>query len=667
MIFGGKGGTGKTTSSCATANYLAHIYPGKRFLVISSDPAHSLSDSLNCPVGSYLTPVNGLPNLWAIEMDTSKMLEKFKSKHKTAIENLSRMSYSSDQIDIRDFLTFKLPGMEDMMVLMEIEKLLKFGVFRKWEYDTVIWDTAPTGHTLRLLELPGKLLEWIEIFKISLKRYRVISTGVATLGFKIHERQPPKGNVKQFIETLSYELGKLLGVLRDAEHCEFVPVTIAEDMSILETEKLLKSLNKQQIAIKNIIVNRVAVNQDCAFCSNRNKDNKIGLADIHSKFSNYNIIQVPLFAREVRGEYTLLDYAASLIGKFIEDSGNGQIRDSIQNIVFPTGTMKDLLRKKLHFVIFGGKGGVGKTTVSASTAVALAVDNPDLRILIFSTDPAHSLADSFNQPIGDKITKIKGVDNLHALEIDGTQLYQQFRDEYKKNIKSAFKIWQEHNVISTRKWRLDFDEEVMSRFVDTYPPGLEEVLALENIMDSVNNHEFDIYVFDTAPTGHLIQLLQFPELVREWLRVSYRAILKYHREFPVEELESIAQKILLSQNTVTKMRSLLTDRNISEFVAVTIPEAMGMLETEDLLKNIENLKIPCKHIVVNMIIPSTDCHFCSIKSGEQTGYVNELLEKVGHNGFNITRVPLFPHQIRGLESLTKISEIMFGDKVIAKA
>jgi len=145
VIFGGKGGTGKTTSSCATAIYLAKKHPEKRFLVASSDPAHSLADSLDCPVNSLVTPVQGMDNLFAIEMDPEILLEKFRKESGSSIDNFSQMSFSTDQINIRDFLTFKLPGMQEMMILLEIVKLLKFGIFRPYEYDLVVWDTAPPG------------------------------------------------------------------------------------------------------------------------------------------------------------------------------------------------------------------------------------------------------------------------------------------------------------------------------------------------------------------------------------------------------------------------------------------------------------------------------------------------------------------------------------------
>ena len=669
IIFGGKGGTGKTTCSCATATYLARLHPEKQFLVVSSDPAHSLADSLNCSLGSSLTSrtpaVRGFSNLWAIEMEPKPMLDKFKKKHRNYIENLSRMAYSSDQIDVQDFINFRLPGMEEMMILLEIVNLLGVGLFRKWAYDTVIWDTAPTGHTLRLLELPSKMLDWIDIFNMTSRRHKVIATGAATLGFRIPGNRTPKGNVPRFINMLSENMKKLLAILSDPRESEFVPVTIPEAMGILETEKLLHRLNSLEIVINNIIVNRIGSKEDCPFCLNREKDHEGGLSEIESRFSRYNLIRVAVFPHEVRGMTTLLNYALALRGEYSvadleKDRGDGHMPAPVEELSFTRGAMADLLDKTFQFLIFGGKGGVGKTTVSAATGLALAMRNPDKRILVFSTDPAHSLTDSFRQDIGDKITGIDGVDNLYGLEIDGTRLYEEFRDDYQNTIQKAFQVWRQRNVISSRQWKLDHDEKIMTKFVETYPPGLEEVLALENIMHSVENNEFDIYVFDTAPTGHLIPLLEFPELVREWLRVSYRAILKHHREYPVEELEVIAQHILSSQKTVVKMRKLLTDPDISEFVAVTIAEAMGLLETEDLLAAIGRLGIPNNHTVVNMIVPPTNCDFCSVKSAEQSSYLRDLQKKVRGADYGIARVPLFPYEILGVENLNKIAELLYG-------
>jgi len=660
VIFGGKGGTGKTTSSCATAMYLARTYPEKRFLVASSDPAHSIGDSLDCPVSSSITPVREVDNLFAIEMDSQALLENFKKRYKFSIENFSNMSFSTDQIDIRDFLQFKLPGMQEMAILLEIVNLLKFGIFRPFKYDLVIWDTAPTGHTLRLLELPDKVLKWIDVFETSFLRYNRVAIGAATIGFKIPGNTPPRGNVRTFLDTLSKDMEKIKTILRDEEMCEFVPVTIPEELSIAETGRLLTLLGEEGVPVRNVIVNHVQDEGKCVFCSNRKRGQEGYLGELEEEFSSYNLVKLPLFPNEVRGEKRLL-----WLGEFL--SGNGSqylpsqstlepLRDKSD---FQPGKLREIFDKDLQFIIFGGKGGVGKTTVSATTAVAVARHNPDKKILVFSTDPAHSLSDSFATPIGDTVTSIETEGNLYALEIDGAGLYQDFRKEYKANVEDAFEKWQHSYLASGRKWKLDFDEKVMIEFVDTYPPGLEEVLALEKIMEFIKNRDFDIYIFDTAPTGHLIELLKFPELVRQWLRVTYRAILKYHREVPIDNIEVVAKKILLSQETVQKLNTLIKNSQKSEFIAVTIPEAMGILETEDLLVSMRNIGIPCSHVVINMVIPPTDCNFCSSKRNEQIDYIQHVNAKTEYEGYEIVKVPLYPHEIRGVENLTELSNFLY--------
>jgi len=107
------------------------------------------------------------------------------------------------------------------------------------------------------------------------------------------------------------------------------------------------------------------------------------------------------------------------------------------------------------------------------------------------------------------------------------------------------------------------------------------------------------------------------------------------------------------------MRELLTDPQKSEFVAVTIAEAMGVLETEDLLDSLNSLGIPCRHVVFNMILPPTACNFCSAKREEQIGYTQEAFSKIEFAGCEITKIPLYPYEIRGLDCLTEFSRFMY--------
>ena len=662
IIFGGKGGTGKTTSSSSVAIYLARRYPHKRFVVVSSDPAHSLADSFNCQVNDTITPVEGMDNLWAIEMNPLVMLGKFRKKNEVILHNLSRMNLTTDQVDIQDFLSFKLPGMEEMMILLEMGNLLKFGIFRAFKYDVVVWDTAPTGHTIRLLAFPAKVLKWIEVFETSSKRHKAIAGGFASAGFfSVPGRMAHKGNVIDFMENLRKDVKRILTFLENSEECEFVPVTIPTEMAIAETERLLQALKNEGISVRNVIVNRVEEVEECAFCSSRAKGQEEYLAEIKKRLRPQNLIRVPVLAAEVRGKERLLSFASILAGQGYSHSATSSIKVSgEEKDFFRRGLMSELLNKDFQFLIFGGKGGVGKTTVSASTALSIARHNPEKKILVFSNDPAHSLSDSYAFPIGDKVTPVQKTDNLYALEINGIKIYEDFKEEYRENLKIAFENWMRSvGYTEVKRWKIEFDENLLADFLDTYPPGLEEVLALEKIMGFVQENVYDIYVFDTAPAGHLIQLLKCPELVREWLKVTYKGILKYQRHYPVENLDTISKRIKSSQTILRIMRELLTDPQKTEFVAVTIAEAMGILETEDLLGTMHTLGIPCRHVVFNMVLPPTVCNFCSAKRGEQMGYIQDALSKIEFAGCEITKIPLYPQEIRGVETLTEFSSFIY--------
>ncbi|MBU4174851.1 MAG: TRC40/GET3/ArsA family transport-energizing ATPase [Actinobacteria bacterium] len=666
IIFGGKGGTGKTTSSAATALFLARLYPEKRVLVASSDPAHSLGDSFGCSLDSTITPIKGMDNLWGIEMNAASLFDQFRTRHKRSLKRLRSMSYSSDQIDIRDFLSFKLPGMEEMMILLKVVEMVRQRAPGGWEYDYIILDTAPTGHTLRLLALPKTMLEWLNLFDTTFLRYHRLSSAISSLGFfKVDGVEKPEAGVREFIEYLRKELEILRNTLQDRETCEFVPVTIPEELSVVETERLVRALAEDNIPVRNIIVNHVQDNIDCVFCTARRNGQEPYLLKVEELFSSYDLVPVPNFPCEVRGEESLLRYARELAGDGEKGSPEYHRTPSIEIDSISSGGITTTPGEDSKFIIFSGKGGVGKTTSSAATALYMAMKHPDKRILVFSTDPAHSLGDSYACNIGDEITPIGGLHNLDALELDGRKMYEEFGEEYRRMVEDAFQKWQHMEMSDTSRRKLDYDHKVMAGFIDTYPPGIEEVLALERIMGLMDRGAYDLYIFDTAPTGHLVELLTVPELVRDWLRITYRAILKYQRERPVEELRTLGNRMLASHKTVNEMRKTLTDPDKTEFYAVTIPEAMGILETEELLSRIGNLGIPCGHVVVNMVVPPTDCGFCSIKRNEQIHYVQGMKDSGKYKGRTISLVPLFPREIRGLDDLTELYQCMYEDKSAA--
>ncbi|OGW12720.1 MAG: hypothetical protein A3G93_01080 [Nitrospinae bacterium RIFCSPLOWO2_12_FULL_45_22] len=259
ILFGGKGGSGKTTFAAATAIYRAQSSKNKKILAVSTDPAHSLGDSFGVFIGDELIPVNGIENLWGLEINAPKLLEDFKQRHEKAIKKLADRGTYFDQQDIADFFSLSLPGLDEVMAIIEIANILKNG-----QYDLIILDTAPTGHTINLLALPEQMEKWIKVFDLMQEKHRYMGTHFTG-------RRYVKDDADEFIEMMTRDIGRVKNLLMDKKITEFVPVTIPEPMSIYETERLLAVLKDYKISVKSIIANRVIIDEgvDCPSCLSR--------------------------------------------------------------------------------------------------------------------------------------------------------------------------------------------------------------------------------------------------------------------------------------------------------------------------------------------------------------------------------------------------------------
>lgn len=307
--------------------------------------------------------------------------------------------------------------------------------------------------------------------------------------------------------------------------------------------------------------------------------------------------------------------------------------------------LKDLLKKDLQFILFGGKGGVGKTTMAAASALRFARDQ---KTLIFTTDPAPSLADSFGQILSNEPSNIKGVKNLYAMEIDAKQVLKEFKEEYGEDILDIL-----------HKGTYLAEEEVEEIFsLDI--PGLDEIMGLKKITDFMESEEYDLYIVDTAPTGHTLRLLTLPELLDDWIKFLAKTRWRYHymiKRISGEERTEKADKFLLEmKKTVKRVRNLLQDSQRTEFVVITIPEAMGVQETEDLIKDLSEFNTPSSHIIINNIFPKNDCQFCRMRRKEQEKYIKKI--KTSFPNFKISEIPLQAKEIRGIEKLGQLSEML---------
>jgi len=636
LLFGGKGGVGKTTAAAAAALCWAGRAPERKILVVSTDPAHSLADSFEQPIRDEIRAIAGVPNLFALEMDAGRRLEDFKQQHGEVLKTIADRGTYFDREDIAAFFDLSLPGLDELMAVIEVADIVREG-----RYDLVILDTAPTGHTLRLLALPQLMEDWIRVLDLMLEKHRYMASVIT------HRRYRPD-ETDAFLENMSADLGRLRALLGNANVAEFVPVTIPEAMSIEETARLLEALERFGLRVRTVVVNRVVTQRECPYCQARRKGQERHLEEIKGRFSAWNLVLVPLLPQEVRGQEALERYTQAMLDH--EPSPlppYSHLPFSCPNLG-KGGGRKELALGQQQLILFGGKGGVGKTTVAAATAIHLAGGRERKKILLFSTDPAHSLSDSLDQEIGNQVTPVAGAEGLFALEMEATELLEELKQEYSAEIDEVF------DASLGGSFDAPFDRAVMEELISMTPPGLDELMALMKIMDFMEEGRFDCYILDLAPTGHALRFLEMPGMVRQWFITFFRLLLKYQG---VVRLTQVAASLRDKSKQLRRVEQLLANAERCQFIAVTVPEAMAVLETGRFLHRLAELSIACRWVVVNMVVPSTECAFCATMRDEQ----QQHLEELGALAPGLIQVPLFPHEIKGIAGLDKITRAIYGD------
>ncbi|MFH1415695.1 MAG: ArsA family ATPase [Elusimicrobiota bacterium] len=285
ILFGGKGGVGKTTCASGAGIYLSEVY---NTLMISTDPAHSLADSIGQKIGNSIIKIKTFEHLSGLEISAEETFEEFKIEHENEIKTILGTSTYMDDEDIESLFALSIPGLDEVMGFKTIVDLIE-----KSGYDKYIVDTAPTGHALRLLTLPGLLDDWIKVMAQMRWKYRYIVKRLSG------DYKPDEGD--HFLVDLKKTVKKVESILKDSSKCEFIPVTIPEDMAISETERLVNSLNKYGINVKQLVVNNVLESRKCDFCQAKKKDQEKYIKAIKEKFNTLKITIVPLQANEVKG------------------------------------------------------------------------------------------------------------------------------------------------------------------------------------------------------------------------------------------------------------------------------------------------------------------------------------------------------------------------------
>ncbi|HKC64943.1 MAG TPA: ArsA family ATPase [Pyrinomonadaceae bacterium] len=645
LIFGGKGGVGKTTAAASTALHLLdHAEGDEQILLFSTDPAHSLSDSLEVKIGDRLVEVarKRRARLVAYEMDASAAFEKFKTEHHATLAEIADRGTLLDESDINELLNLSLPGMDEVMALFELSEL-----DRADAYARIVIDTAPSGHTSRLLELPELFSRMVTALDRMEDKHRYI---VAQFARRTSAR---KDEVDLFLQDLTERINRVREMLYDRARTSFTLVTIPEAMSVEETRRYFALLQRENIPVTDLIINRIEQeHDDCPYCRARVKSQKPSLKQISKEFGALKLHQVPLQPAPIHGLKALRRFA-KIVWEKTDDTETRRRGDAAKKEeVFINASPRLHVSASDAFTfaprriyIFGGKGGVGKTTAAASAALALAERDREARILVFSTDPAHSLSDSFGEPIGALKKSVAGLKNLDAMEIDPGARFEE--------LKSRYRAWTDELFTSLSggsRWEIQFDREAMRELVSLAPPGIDEIAALSAISDLIDESRYTTIVLDTAPTGHLLRFLELPEVALSWVRTFLRLLLKYQS---VVRSGGVAEELIALSKSIKRVIALLTDEESCEFVGVTIPERMGLEETVRLVRSLERLKVPMHRLLINNVVPPTasdGCDFCRARQSSQESVIKDFRRRLG-KVYSLFFAPEQPHEIRGVERL----------------
>jgi len=597
-FFAGKGGAGKTT--CAAAAGLALAQRGARTLVVSTDPAHSLADALEVKLSATPRQIRG--SLHAAEMNADRALQRWLRARERSFRLIaSRGTYLDDE-DIDSLFRLSLPGVDELVALIELERL-------GGGFDEVVVDTAPAGHTLRLLQMPEKLAGLAKVLDDLQAKHR--ATAASLRGAYRRDAE------EAVIDELQERAGSLHALLRDGERTEFHWVLLAEELSLAEARDGVLALRGAGMRVARVIANRLTPASDgsCALCTGRRA------AEI-SVLREAETLELPLFGvpslePEPRGFLALRKVAQAL--ETPAKDLLGQLSGSVKSPSPPQVAAarspwpSHIAPLGVQLVFVGGKGGVGKTTVAATAALALAARGD--RVLLLSTDPAHSAGDALRLDLDDQEREI--APRLWARELNAARAFAVRRDKYRAAVDELFAA-----IRGRSRFDAPYDRAVIEDLIDLAPPGLDELFGLAAVSDALVSRRFDVIIVDTAPTGHALRLLQLVAKGREWLQALLVILLKYRR---VTGLGRLAKDLTETARELRLFEELLHDPARARFVAVTRAAALPRLETLRLRASLKRLRLAAPTLVVNALTPP-GCARCRRAAAEERKEIAVLLK-----------------------------------------
>jgi arsenite/tail-anchored protein-transporting ATPase len=633
-FFIGKGGVGKTTVSASYAVREAMRHPRKKVLLISTDPAHSLGDVFEVKLSAKPTrvklPRSGQLHLWQI--DAGAQFQKFIQPYRKVILDLLENGTIFSREEIEPLLDTTMPGMAEISGLLAIHELLQAG-----EYDRVVVDTAPIGHTLRLFELPQHFREFLNFLDLAGSRDQWLA-----------QRFGGSGRISS---TFVAEWDRMAAELVDAltgESSELVLVTSAETFSLHESVRVHRDLKASGLKVRSIVLNRVVETASkCPRCAPR-----LGRTKRARVFLKKHFPKVPVLTGDDPGEPIMGARMLSQFGEHVFAGKKLTVRKATvrQASIQLREAKWPPVAASLAFTL--GKGGVGKTTISAALAFHERSSHPRTGVTVCSTDPAPSLDDVFEKLIGDKPVAVLGDKLFHALEIDSTAEFRAWSGRMKDKIGSAFTGSSSTGIHVD----LTFDRQIFAALLDIVPPGVDEIFAIFRILDLLAERKATV-IIDMAPTGHALELLRTPERMLQWTRLLLKT-LAAHRTLPLAQ--DAAVEIATLGQRLRELNKRMQDAKATRVFCVMLPEPLAVRETERLLASLDEMGAPARGLFINRIAPALisgrkeNCPRCARASRWQTSQLALLSKR--YRGRPLYLANDFGDQVAGRKALQAFTQ-----------
>lgn len=594
--------------SAASAVYLAT--KSKKTLIITTDPASNLADVFEQKIGHKITPIKGVKNLFAMELDPDKATEEYKEKTLSPLRGL---------IPIESFKV--LEEQLNSPCTAEMASFDRFTDFlQEPEFEIVIFDTAPTGHTLRLLELP---VEWSGVIE---KAAKSESGGQTCIG--------PAAALAESKEKFD----RALAGIRNPKQTTFIFVLRPEVTPIYEAKRAISELEKLGITSQELIVNGIYPKSGCdnPFMLRRFAKQQEFLNQIKQVFSLPTTL-MELEAGEIIGKENLL-----VVGKKLHKTPlklanyqpektvikDGELTDGFPKVESKIKRLLTPQNGKRRTIFFAGKGGVGKTSIAAATALWVAEQG--YKTLLLTTDPAAHLGQIFGAKVTDKPAKMRGEQHLWITHVDAEKATQDYKE----------KILAEARGKYDKERLLAIEEELNS-------PCTEEMATFEKFIELATLKNFEVIIFDTAPTGHTLRLLELPV---DW---SKQLEIKTFTSTGETEVDRI------TKSRFKEVIDMMQDINQTTFSFVMYPESTPIKEASRAMEELLSIGVPTSLVVANFILPDsiiTNDYLRQRKAMEKK-YLEEMDRRLTAP---IIKLPLLADDLVGKEKLKEAGFLLYG-------